>query len=360
MFAQIKQLFSKDIGLDLGTATTLIYVKGKGIVLRQASAVALHKRDDFIVAIGDAALALQGKEPEGVEVIFPIRDGVIQNLKMTCLMLEEFVKKALPDFYGNPSVVIGVPSGTTYAERESIFQTGHRLGFAETFLVEEPIAAAVGAGVSIHRARGSLVMDIGGGTTDLSVISLAGTVYSYSVRTAGDGMNQAIVDYIRHEHTFLIGLQTAAKIKEAIGSAPGHESTTMARFWRITVGGRSLKTGLPGTIELSGLDIQCALLPCLRKMVNGLILTMSSIPPEVSADIQRYGVILTGGGALLRYMAKYLSQRSGLTVKLAKEPAQCVIYGLRTFVDELHVLRRQRPQGSHTYVPLQLTKAKAA
>ena len=361
MLNQLRYLFSQDVGLDLGTATTIIYVRDKGITLRQASAVAIEKDSGHFIAIGNEALELLGREPEGIEVILPVRDGVIHNFEITCRMLEHFFAKALAGSFGHPSLLVGVPAGTTVIERRAIYEAASYLDISEVFLIDEPLAAAVGAGLDIHQPHGSMVLDIGGGTADISVISLAGTVYAYSLPLAGDAMDQAIIDYLRHEHAFLIGQRTANRIKHCLGSAPTESNSYASKRSCLTIGGRAISSGMPATLELTGEDIQKALLPLLKKIARAVTDTLSDLPPEIVNDIRDSGVTLTGGGSLLKNLAAYLNEETELSMKRAKEPLECVVLGLQTLVDHMDTIRNRQGRDIHASVPLSVTsRARAA
>ena len=318
-------LFSLDIGIDLGTANTLVAVRGKGIVINEPSWVAIEKKSRRALAIGAEAREMVGRTPSNIIAIRPLRDGVISEFEITQAMLEYFIGKAhehtlvpLP----RPRVVVGIPSGVTEVEKRAVYDATMSAGAREAFLIEEPMASAIGAGLPITESRGSMIVDIGGGTTEVGVISLGGMVYKGSVRVGGDKFDEAIVNYIRRNYGMLIGEQTAENIKKTIGSAfPGSEVREME------VKGRNLSEGIPRGFTVSSNEILEALTDPLNQIVSAVKIALEQTPPELGADITERGIMLTGGGALLRDLDRLLMEETGLPVLVAEDPLTCVVRG---------------------------------
>lgn len=329
MFNTITGLFSNNLSIDLGTANTLIYVKGQGIVLNEPSVVAIRQDrgpngQKQVVAVGNAAKAMLGRTPENIEAVRPLKEGVIANFHMTEVMLQHFIHKVLPNklFRPTPRVLVCVPCGSTQVERRAIRESALGAGAREVFLIEEPMAAALGAGLPVHEAAGSMVVDIGGGTTEVAVISLNGIVYSASVRIGGDKFDDAIVNYIRRNYGCLIGEATAERIKHEIGTAyPANE------VLEIEVRGRNVAEGVPRSFTLTSNEILEALQEPLAAVVSAVRVALEKVPPELSGDIHERGLVLTGGGALLKHLDKLLMEEVGLPVRVAEDPLTCVARG---------------------------------
>ncbi len=328
-------MFSNDMGMDLGTANTLVYVKGQGIVLFEPSVVAMKKGDNKVLAVGNRAKEMLGRTPGNIVAVRPLKDGVIADFDITEQMLRSFILKAhRRRTWVHPRLVIAVPSGVTEVERRAVVDSAERAGASEVYLVEEPMAAAIGAGLPISEPGGNMVVDIGGGTTEVAVISLAGIVVSQTLRTAGDEMNEAIIQHIKKTYNLLIGERTAEEIKVRIGSAFPQEEEL-----KIESKGRDLVSGLPKTITVSSEEIREALSETINSMVEVVRDTLERTPPELSADLVDRGIYLTGGGALLRGMDKLLEAATEITVHIAEDPLTTVVMGAGKILDELETLR---------------------
>ncbi len=329
MFGFLRAYFSDDLAIDLGTANTLIYMRGKGIVLDEPSVVAIREEGGpngkkTILQVGREAKLMLGKAPGNIEVIRPMKDGVIANFTVTEQMIKQFIRRVHTSRLLSPSprIIICVPSGSTQVERRAIREAAQGAGASQVFLIEEPMAAAIGADLPVAEATGSMVVDIGGGTTEVGVISLGGMVYSGSVRVGGDKFDEAIVNYIRRNYGMLIGDATAEQIKKQIGSAfPGSEVR------EIEVRGRNLAEGIPRSFTISSNEILEALTEPLNQIVSAVKIALEQTPPELGADIADKGLVLTGGGALLRDIDRLFMEESGLPVVIADDPLTCVVRG---------------------------------
>lgn len=332
----VMSLFAKDIGIDLGTANTLVHVKGKGIVLREPSVVAVNIKTNEILAVGDAAKSMIGRTPGNIVAIRPMKDGVIADFVITQSMLKYFIKKAMSKgLFGKPRVVICVPSGVTEVEKRAVEEATLQAGAREAYLIEEPMAAAIGANLPVEEPSGSMVVDIGGGTSEVAVISLGGIVTSKSLRIAGDEFDEAIVHYVKKEYNLMIGERTAEEIKMAIGAAypkPKEES--------IEVRGRDLITGLPKNLTITSSEITEALKEPINAIVDSIKYTLEKTPPELAADIMDRGIMLTGGGALLSGLDKLIKEETGMPVSVAERPLDCVAAGAGKVLDEIEVLKK--------------------
>ena len=328
MIKNIIGYFSNDLSIDLGTANTLVYASGKGIVLNEPSVVALRsengKTTKTVVAVGTDAKAMLGRTPGSIEAIRPLKDGVIADFIVTEAMLQAFIKKAHGSRYfsHNPRVLVCVPYGSTQVERRAIRESAEGAGARKVFLIEEPMAAAIGAGLPVHEARGSMVVDIGGGTSEIAVISLNGIVYGNSVKIGGDTFDESIINFIRRNYGILIGEATAERIKHEIGSAYPGDSVS-----EISVKGRNLSEGVPRTFTLNSNEILESLQEPLQSIANSLKSALEQTPPELGSDIAERGIVLTGGGALLTNIEKLLAEETGLPVLLADNPLTCVARG---------------------------------
>lgn len=321
--------FSRDIGIDLGTANTLVYVKGKGIVIREPSVVAVDVRNNTVLAVGSEAKEMIGRTPGSISAVRPLKDGVIADFDITADMLRLFIHKAMNGaFFSRPRVVVCIPSGVTEVERRAVDEAVREAGAKDVETIAEPMAAAIGAGLKVDEAAGCMVVDIGGGTSEVAVISLGDIVSSCSVRTAGDDFDEAIISYIKKKYNLLIGERTAEYIKINLGSAyPGIEETTME------VKGRNQLDGLPKNITVSSEEIREALADPVNAIVNAIRYTLENTPPELAADIIDNGIMLTGGGALLRSLDQIISKETGMPVHIAENPMDCVALGTGKCLD---------------------------
>ncbi len=321
---EIKSIWSQDMAIDLGTANTLVVLKDKGVVLNEPSVVAIVNEmgKRTVLAVGDEAKTMLGRTPGNIQAIRPLRDGVIADFIVTEEMIKHFIKKVhIKNTFANPRILICVPTGSTPVERKAIQDSALAAGARRVQLIEEPIAAAIGAGLPISEATGSMIVDIGGGTTEIAVMSLGGVVFSKSLRIAGDAMDGAIINYMRKKFNLLIGESTAEKIKKEIGTAI---PTTNNIF---LMKGRDIRTGTPKEISLTEEDACEALMPILNQMLAAIKEALESTPPELSADLVDMGLVLTGGGALLKNIDKLISKDTGLPVTIADNPLECVAIG---------------------------------
>ena len=338
---QFLGLFSHDVGIDLGTANTLVYVRGKGIVIREPSAVARHKKSKEILAIGTSAKKMIGRAPTTIEAIRPLRDGVIADFDATAAMLTYYIKKVhesgtiMPKI-PRPRVVIGIPSGVTEVERRAVADAAVSAGAREAHLVEEPMAAAIGAGLPIEAAEGNFIVDIGGGTSEIAVISLGGIVLGRSIRIAGDEMDEAIVNYVRLKYSLLLGQPTAESVKIGIGSA------VSAKDKFTVVRGRDLESGLPKSIKLTSSEIQEALGPILQEIITNIVDTLEETPPELTSDIMERGITLAGGGSLIPGIDKAISEATKMPVWINDDPLTCVVRGCGILLADPVLLKKVR------------------
>ena len=318
--------FAKDIGIDLGTANTLVFMKGKGIVMREPSVVAVDVRTDTVLAVGTKAKEMIGRTPGSIVAVRPLKDGVIADFDITATMLKHFIRKATKsgNGFGRPRIVVCIPSGVTEVERRAVEDAARQAGSSNVELIEEPMAASIGAGLPVAEPTGSMVVDIGGGTSEVAVISLGDIVTSCSVRVAGDKFDEAIVSYIRKKYNLLIGERTAEDIKIRIGSAYPVDGLENAM---IEVKGRNLLDGLPKNVTLSTPEIREALADPLMTIIDAVKNTLEKTPPELAADIIDHGIMLTGGGALLSGLDMLMAQETGMLVHVAENPLDCVVDG---------------------------------
>ena len=338
MFDWFHKLFSNDLAIDLGTATTLIYVKGQGVVSKEPSVVAVQQdhRDTRVLAVGTAAKEMLGRTPGHIQAIRPMRDGVIADFQITEKMLRHFIQathngKALV----RPRIVICVPFGCTEVEKRAVNESAEAAGAREVFLIDEPMAAAIGAGLPITEPNGSMIVDIGGGTTEVAVISLAGIVYSRSARTGGDKIDEAIIEHLKRKYNLLVGERTGEAIKIEIGTAFATEE-----LLTMEVKGRDLTNGLPKTIVVNSDEVREAISFPLRDVVAAIREALENTPPELSADIVDHGIMLAGGGALLRNIDVLIREETGLPVMVAEDPTSCVVLGGGKALDQLDLLRQ--------------------
>ena len=330
-FKNLTSIWSQDMAIDLGTANTLVVLKGQGVVLNEPSVVAIAENGGkrTVIAVGDEAKTMLGRTPGNISAIRPLRDGVIADFIVTEEMIKHFIKKVHKNStFANPRILICVPTGSTPVERKAIQDSALAAGARRVQLIEEPIAAAIGAGLPISEATGSMVVDIGGGTTEIAVMSLGGLVYSKSLRVAGDAMDAALINYMRKEYNLMIGDSTAEKIKKEIGTAIPSNSNTYA------VKGRDLRSGTPKEVNINEEDTAEALNDILKEMVDGIKSALENTPPELSADLVDMGLTLTGGGALLKNIDKRFSKETGLPVYIANDPLACVAIGTGKALDQ--------------------------
>jgi len=339
MFQSIFGMFSRDIAIDLGTANTLIYVRGEGIILDEPSVVALHEggpgKNRRVLAVGHEAKRMLGRTPGAIQAIRPLKDGVIADFVVTEEMLKQFIRKVHKRSWGiAPRIVICVPYGSTPVERKAIRDSGLTAGAREVYLIEEPMAAAIGAGLPVTEASGSMVVDIGGGTSEIAVISYGGIVYSRSVRVGGDKIDEAIINHLRRKYSLLIGASTAEKIKIGLGSAyPQEERREM------DVKGRDLINGVPKNLSLDDSEILEAITEPVNAVIEGIKVCLERTPPELAADIVDKGIMLTGGGALLVGLDQLVREETGLPVTVAENPLHCVVLGTGRVLEELDRMR---------------------
>ncbi|MGL5206803.1 MAG: rod shape-determining protein [Acidaminococcaceae bacterium] len=335
MFEFLSSL-SQDMGIDLGTANTLVHVKGKGIVIREPSVVAVQKDTNEVLAIGAEAKRMIGRTPGNIVAIRPLKDGVIADFDITQAMLKFFIKKAIGNkTFVRPRVVVGVPSGVTAVERRAVLDATIQAGAREAYLIEEPMAAAIGAGLPVQEATGNMVVDIGGGTSEVAVISLGGIVVSRSVRIGGDKMDEAIVQYIKKRYNLLIGERTAEEIKITIGTAMKIESPDT-----MEIRGRDLVTGLPKTLTIDANQIQEALSEPVAGIIDAVRGSLERTPPELSADIMDRGIVMTGGASLLRNLDRLLSKETGMPVYVSDSALSCVALGTGIAVEQVDVYKK--------------------
>lgn len=317
------QLFSKDLGIDLGTANTLVYMKGKGIIMREPSVVAVNLNTNTVLAVGTQAKEMIGRTPGSIAAVRPLKDGVIADFGTTATMLKYFIKKAVKsNLFSKPRIVICVPSGVTEVEERAVRDAAKSAGAGAVELIEEPKAAAIGAGLPVSEATGSMVVDIGGGTSEVAVLSLGDIVTKQSVRVAGDKFDDAIVQYVKKKYNLLIGDRTAEDIKVTIGSAYPFENEE-----GMTIKGRNLVDGLPKNVVITAAEVREALADPLASIIDAIKSTLEDTPPELSADIIDHGIMLTGGGALLRGFDKLISHETSMPVHVAERPLDCVVDG---------------------------------
>ena len=327
--------FSKDIGMDLGTANTLVFMKGKGIILREPSVVAVDTRKDEVLYVGQEAKEVIGKTPGSIVAMRPLKDGVIADFDITANMMQRFIKKVCgSSIFSHPNIIICIPSGVTDVERRAVREAAVAAGGRRISIIEEPMAAAIGAGLPVAEATGSMVVDIGGGTSEVAVISLGGIVTARSVRIGGDSFDSAIIQYIKRKYNLLIGERTAEQIKIEIGSAYPFENEEPRE-----IKGRNLVDGLPKSITIEPYEIREALADSISQVLDAIKTTLERTPPELAADIIDHGITLTGGGALLRGLDALVSKETGINVHIAENPLDCVAVGTGRVLEDIERLR---------------------
>lgn len=359
MINNLFSLFSHDLGIDLGTANTLVHVKGKGIVIREPSIIARHKKTKEMIAIGTEAKKMLGKTPSSIETVRPLRGGVISDFDGTIQMIQYYIREVhsvdsfLPKALLRPKVVIGIPSAITEVQRRAVWEAALSAGARQAFLIEEPMAAAIGAELSVFAPTGMMVVDIGGGTSEIAVISLGGIVVGKSLRFAGDDMDQAILHYARLRHGILLGEKTAEDVKLRIGSAyetksrKSQETNPKSQNNEeiMVVRGRDIETGLPRSLRLSKSDIREALSPVLTRIIEGIADILEESPPELTADILEHGILLTGGGANLEGFDKLIMERTHIPVVVADDPLTTVVRGAAKVLEDEKMLQRVKVTG---------------
>lgn len=337
MFEGLKRMFSSDIGIDLGTATVVVYVKGKGIVIREPAVVAIDSSTDKILKVGREAQQMIGRTPGNITAIRPLREGVISRYEITLKMLQYFIRRASGNMFFKPRVMICVPTGITEVEERAVVDASNQAGARQTFLIEEPLAAAIGAGLDISGPTGRMVVDIGGGTTDVAVISLGAIVVSDSIKVAGDKMDDSIMRYVRRRYNMLIGERTAEKIKIKIGAVYSHNTPKT-----ISVKGRDLTTGLPQEVVISSTEMLEALLEPITAILDSVCSVIEKTPPELIGDILRNGITLTGGGAQIYGLDKLITEVTKIKTTVAEDPLSCVAIGTGESLEHLGMI----PEGA--------------
>lgn len=328
--------FARDMGIDLGTANTLVHVKGRGIVLREPSVVAIQRDTGEVLAVGEEAKQMIGRTPGNIVAIRPLKDGVIADFDVTQAMLKYFIRKAMGGrSFIKPQVIVGVPSGVTEVEKRAVIDATQQAGAREAHVIEEPMAAAIGAGLPVHEPTGNMVVDIGGGTTEVAVISLGGVVTSRSIRIGGDEMDEAIVQYVKRTYNLMIGERTAEEVKISIGSA-----IVRTVDEKLDIRGRDLVTGLPKTLTISAHEVQRALSEPVSSIIDAVKITLEKTPPELAADIMDRGIVMTGGGSLLRGLDQLLSRETGMSVYLSDDALSCVANGTGIALENIELLKR--------------------
>ncbi|HON08260.1 MAG TPA: rod shape-determining protein [Verrucomicrobiota bacterium] len=335
MFERLKSLFSNDIGIDLGTANSLVYVRDRGIVLREPSVVAIEAGTNNVLAVGEEAKRMLGRTPGNIVAIRPMKDGVITDFEVTEAMLRYFIQKVHYRKLISPRVVVAVPSGITEVERRAVKESATQAGAREVYLIEQPMASAIGVGLPVHEPVGNMIIDIGGGTTEIAIISLAGIVFSKSLRVGGDEFDETIIAHMKRAYNLMIGERTAEEIKIRLGSAyPLEQELTME------VKGRDLNAGLPKTVTIRSEEIRESLQGPLSSILETIRLTLERCPPELSADLVDRGIILAGGGSLLRGIDRLIADETGLPVHIADDPLSAVVTGTGRVLEEINFLKR--------------------
>lgn len=349
MLNKLFGLFSKDVGIDLGTATTLVYVRGVGIIINEPSVVAINQKTGQVVAVGSEAKKMVGRTPAYISAVRPLREGVISDFEVTEEMIRYFIQKVHRETFSlfpRPRVVIGIPSGVTEVERKAVEDAAQNAGAREVYLVEEPMAAAIGIRLPVQEAVGSMIVDIGGGTTDIAVISLGGIVVSKNLRIAGDRLNEDIIRFARDEYKLLLGERTAEEIKISIGSA-----YDLKEPLETTMRGRDLATGLPKEIVVDDSEIRRAMRHSINTIVGSIKAAIEATPPELVADIMTNGIILAGGGALVRGLDKLIEAETKIAVRVAEDPITAVVRGAGVILEDIDALRNVLVSGEYQRSP---------
>lgn len=351
MFEKFWRLATLDVGIDLGTANTIVHVRGKGVVIRQPSVVARHIKTKEILAIGDEAKKMMGKNPANIEVVRPLRDGVIADFDAAEAMLKHYVKEVHDLYRGfgfkipRPRVAVGIPSGVTEVERRAVHEAALSAGARAAYLIEEPMAAAIGAGLPVDKAEGQMVVDIGGGTSEIGVISLGGLVLNKSLRIAGDELTEAVENFARMKYSLLLGEATAEEVKIEIGSAYPMQKEKEGQALTYVVRGRSMETGLPKSVKLTSVEMREALMPVIQTILSEITLIIEETPPEIVSDILEKGIVMAGGGSLIRGIDKLVSEETGMPVWVTDKPMEAVVRGCAKVLEDDRLLRKVRVTG---------------
>jgi rod shape-determining protein MreB len=336
LFGRLATYFSNDIAIDLGTANTLVYLKGNGIVLNEPSVVAVDQKTKKVYAVGAEAKSMLGKTPDHITAVRPMKDGVIADFEITEVMLREFIKKSQKKrFFIRPRIVISVPSGITEVERRAVTDSAQNAGARDVYLVAEPIAAAIGVGLPVDKPSGNMIIDIGGGTTEIAVIALNGIVTDISIRVGGDEMDEVIVQHVKKAYNLLIGDQTAEHVKMVLGTA-----TRLEKEEEMEIKGRDLVSGIPKTLRISSVEIREALAEPLSQITAALKTALEQTPPELAADIVDRGIVMTGGGSLLRGIDVLLKEETNLPINVVEDPLTCVVLGSGKILGNLYLYER--------------------
>ena len=333
--------FTEEVGIDLGTANVLVYIKGKGIVLNEPSVVAINRDTDEILAVGEEARLMLGRTPANIIAVRPLRDGVISDYDVTERMLKYFIRKSCgTGRFFRPKIMVCVPSGVTEVEKRAVREAATQAGGKTVYLMEEPVAAAIGAGIDISKPDGTMVIDIGGGTTDIAIITLGGVVSSNSIRYAGDKFNDAVMQFVRRKYSLLIGTKTAEKLKKEVGCAMADlDENGNEIIYTAKASGRDIISGLPKTIDVTSRDLEEALAESVDVVVDGIKATIEKAPPEIAADVAENGLVLSGGSSLLRNLDKVITKRTGMQVTMAENPLEGVVLGAAKALEDVEKLK---------------------
>lgn len=343
-FDFLYSLISNDMGIDLGTANTLVYVKGKGVVLREPSIVAVNQDTGNVKAVGEEAKSMVGRTPSNVQAIRPLKDGVIANFDMTESMIRYFIDKVHDRRkFVSPRIVIGVPTGVTEVEKRAVMDSAEQAGAREIHIIEEPLAAAIGAEMPVYEPAGNMIVDIGGGTTEVAVISMGGLVVERSVRVGGDEMDLSIANYLEDHYNLMVGMRTSEEVKMEIGSAYATDDYDNKTY---EIKGRDLDSGLPKTLSISGDEIREAMDEPIQEIVDSVKSTLEETPPELSADITERGIVVTGGGAEMNGIDRLLAEHTGLPVSITENALECVVKGTGMYLQEMKKLKQSREQAT--------------
>lgn len=351
MFEKLWRMATLDVGIDLGTANVVVHVKGRGVVIRQPSVVARHIKTKEILAMGEEAKKMMGKNPANIEVVRPLRDGVIADFDAAEAMLKHYIVEVHELYKGlgfkipRPRVAIGIPSGVTEVERRAVQEAALEAGARAVFLIEEPMAAAIGAGLPVQKAEGQLICDIGGGTSEIGVISLGGLVLNRSLRVAGDELTEAIINFVRLKYSLLLGESTAEEVKIAIGSAYPQKKEKEGNPLTIIVRGRSLENGLPKSLKLDSIEIREALMPIVNQVLQEIALIIEETPPDLVSDILEKGMVMAGGGSLIRGIDKLISEQVGMPVWVTENPLEAVVRGCAKVLEDDKLLAKVKVVG---------------
>lgn len=343
-FDFLYSMISNDMGIDLGTANTLVYVKGKGVVLREPSIVAVNQDTGNVKAVGEEAKSMVGRTPSNVQAIRPLKDGVIANFDMTESMIRYFIDKVHDRRkFVSPRIVIGVPTGVTEVEKRAVMDSAEQAGAREIHIIEEPLAAAIGAEMPVYEPAGNMIVDIGGGTTEVAVISMGGLVVDRSVRVGGDEMDLSIANYLEDKYNLMVGMRTSEEVKMEIGSAYATDDYDSKTF---EIKGRDLDSGLPKTLSISGDEIREAMDEPIQEIVDNVKSTLEETPPELSADITERGIVVTGGGAEMNGIDRLLAEHTGLPVSITENPLECVVKGTGMYLQEMKRLNQAQEEAA--------------